>query len=319
MEKFKTVLTLAQKQQTSLSFGFVALFTAGGEQIFSTAVFRCPCSSWNFLYGCVFLLVPSLVLLLLGYLLSNKTWRLLTGCCMNTSKIFKMNNICGTIKVLVQVTVNASVAPLTWVAVALLHGSYYECAMTGCNNTAYIEKVCDGKSKSCFQDFHRLPCAGKSSLSASDREDVLQEIRAQSQVLGWVLIATITVIALAFTCVTRCRSPVSFLQLKFWMAYMHQENELFESLATEHAKNLAQRNIKSFFESTEAPAMKTPDNKAWDKISALYKFSTKDHYYSKLHKYVETCGENHKKSTRSGECDFENPTVLNFVDGSNFL
>ncbi|MBN3278036.1 CAHM5 protein, partial [Polyodon spathula] len=103
-----------------------------------------------------------------------------------------------------------------------------------------------------------------------------------------MLIATITVIALAFTCVTRCRSPVSFLQLKFWMAYMNHENELFESLATEHAKNLAQRNVRSFFESTEPPAMKTPDNKAWEKISALYKFSTKDHYYSKLHK-AELC------------------------------
>ncbi|KAK6489404.1 calcium homeostasis modulator protein 6-like [Huso huso] len=307
MEKFKAILNLVQKQQTTLSFGFVALFTVGGEHIFSSVVFGCPCSSWNFLYGCVFLLVPSLVLLLLGYLLSRKTWRLLTGCCMNTSKIFKMNNICGTVKVLVQITVNALVAPLTWVAVALLHGSYYECAMTGFNNTAYIHKVCDGKSK-CFQDFHKLPCDGKSSLSASDREDVLLAIRAQSQVLGWMLIASIMAVALAFTCVTRCCSPISFLQFKFWMSYMHQENELFESLATEHAKNLAQQNVRSFFESTEAPTMETPDNKAWEKISALYKFSTKDYYYSTLHKYVESCGENHKKSRWSGECDLKNPS-----------
>ncbi|MGH0174994.1 UNVERIFIED_CONTAM: hypothetical protein FKN15_007028, partial [Acipenser sinensis] len=309
MEKFKAILNLVQKQQTTLSFGFVALFTVGGEKIFSSVVFRCPCSSWNFLYGCVFLLVPSLVLLLLGYLLSRKTWRLLTGCCMNTSKIFKMNNICGTVKVLVQITVNALVAPLTWVAVALLHGSYYECAMTGFNNTAYIHKVCEGKSK-CFQDFHKLPCDGKSSLSASDREDVLLAIRAQSQILGWLIVCIATVMGLIGTCYKNCRSQVSYLQLKFWRKYIEKEKEHFDSYATEYATKLADRNLKSFFENKDPEAFPFPSHSSWEDISALYTFCRSEQYYSTLQRYVEK-GNKDK--------DDEMKCALDFVDGVEMI
>lgn len=66
MDKFKTVLNIAGKQ-TNLGFGLIALLTAGGEQIFSAVVFKCPCNELNFVYGIVFLLVPALALLLHYY------------------------------------------------------------------------------------------------------------------------------------------------------------------------------------------------------------------------------------------------------------
>lgn len=81
MEKFKALLDLQIKHRSALGYGLVTLLTAGGEKIFSTGVFQCPCTAtWNLTYGLVFLLVPALALFLLGYALRARTWRLLPEC-----------------------------------------------------------------------------------------------------------------------------------------------------------------------------------------------------------------------------------------------
>lgn len=181
MDKFKTVLNIVQKQQTTLGFGLVALLTAGGEQIFSAVVFKCPCSSWNFSYGTVFLLVPALVLLVLGYTLSNKTWKMFTGICMRNPNPCRLKNCCVFLKVFMQITTTALVAPVSWIAVALLNGNYFECAVTGLNMTLYKSHVCDGKVPNCQSELHRFPCK-KSSVPDIEMDDVLAIIRAESQV-----------------------------------------------------------------------------------------------------------------------------------------
>lgn len=84
-----------------------------------------------------------------------------------------------------------------------------------------------------------------------------------------------------------------------------------------HAKDLAERNLKSFFNQMEPANIITPSNKDWENISSLYKFSTKDNFYSTLHRYVETNQEGHgirMVSIRSNEST-DNPAVLHFVDG----
>eukprot|EP00062_Callorhinchus_milii_P014303 gi/632963336/ref/XP_007897827.1/ PREDICTED: protein FAM26F-like isoform X2 [Callorhinchus milii] len=108
-----------------------------------------------------------------------------------------------------------------------------------------------------------------------------------SNVLGWGLIATIMVFGLASTCIQRCCSPISFLQLQFWKTYKEKENELLERKSAEHATELAERNLKSFFECVELKEIKTPSRKAWEEISLLYSFSNTEEYYSTIHKYVE--------------------------------
>ncbi|XP_028652009.1 calcium homeostasis modulator protein 6 [Erpetoichthys calabaricus] len=311
MDKFKTVFSIVQKQQATLSFGVITLLTAGGEQIFSATVFKCPCSSLNFTYGMVFLLVPALILLLAGYFLCAKTWRLFTGCCRSHSNLLARQGTFSRIKVFFHITVNASVAPFSWIAVALLNGTYFECAMTGLNSTIYKNTVCTGKSKECQEMLFKFPCR---RTGVSEEEAVLLIIRAQSQVLGWLVIASIVTIALLVTCYTRCHSPVSFLQLKFWKSYMNKESEMFETFAKEQAQKLAERNLKSFFELTKAPEMEMPDRNDWEKISALYKFSTKEQYYSILHKYVETCFLKKEKSIISEHIECDTPGALNFVD-----
>ncbi|XP_032877024.1 calcium homeostasis modulator protein 6-like [Amblyraja radiata] len=315
MEKFKTLLNFVLRQHTTLGYSFLALATAGGEQLFSVVVFSCPCNSWNFIYSMVFLLVPALVLFLLGYFISNRTWKLFTGCCINQAKRCSKRITLRGIKIFVQITMGVLVAPVTWICVALLNGMIYECGMSGSYNN-YLNTFCSNSSdKKCHQNLYYVPC-GHSSLPQSTQTDIRQLLHAQSQIIGWSLIAAITVFALASTCIVRCCSPVSFLQLQFWKTYKEKENEVLEKKSVEHAKEMAERNVKSFFESVAPKAFKTPSRVAWEEISMLYNYSETDQYYSTIHKYAEKkVGNTHVSSTF---VNVDVPAVLDFVDGSKY-
>ncbi|CAB1446260.1 unnamed protein product [Pleuronectes platessa] len=315
MDKFLVVLNIANKQ-SNLGFGLLALMTAGGEQIFSTVVFSCPCNELNFIYGLMFLLVPGLALLLLGYILNKKTWMLLTGLCQG--KLCSCKWLRAAVTVLFQINTTALVAPFTWIAVALLSGNYYECLMTG-TKISPVQLLCErNHSKVPCENLHRFPCRD-ASVPQTDREDVLLALKAQSQILGWLLIAFVMLSSLLLTCLARCSSPISYLQLMFWRAYAQEEGELIESYTAKNAKELAQRNLQSFFSQKQAEPILTPSTKDWEKISSLYKFSTKGQFYSTLHRYVETreeCedGMMRMASIASSESADDHPAVLQFVD-----
>nr|XP_012608729.1 protein FAM26F [Microcebus murinus] len=312
MEKFQAVLDLHLKHHRALSYGLVTLLTAGGERIFSAVVFQCPCTTatWNLTYGLVFLLVPALVLFLLGYALSTRTWRLVTGCCRRArsahSRCCSRQLRC--VQVCMELTAAAALAPLTWVAVALLGGSFFECAASG--SAALARSLCRDRHPNCTAQLPLVPC-GKAT--AAGVQDLLLQLKSQSQVVGWCLIAAVIICLLIFTCVSRCLSPVSFLQLKFWKIYLEEEQKILKGQATEHATELAKENVKCFFERLPPRQLNTPSIKEWQQISSLYTFNPNDQYYSLLHKYV-----NRKKdsdSIKSSEGDAMIP-ALGFVDSS---
>ncbi|XP_070595623.1 calcium homeostasis modulator protein 6 [Erythrolamprus reginae] len=312
MEKFRPVLDFMVNHQKVLGYGAVSLLTAGSERIFSVVVFKCPCNSWNTFYGGVFLLMPALILFLLGLLLSVHSWKVLTGCC---PKGRPCRCVCGNrlqrrLQVMGFAILRAAVAPLTWISVALLGGSFYECTATG---SSVLQKyVCKDKGEECIKSLVKVPCLGPHSPTSE--LEILATLRAQSQVFGWILIAGIFTVALLATCIARCRSPVSVLQLAFWKVYVRKEKELFETMAKEHAFKLAERNLKSFFDSTELEPFQTPSAKAWDNISSLFAFNPKDNCYSMIHKYVSQ--ESKHGSIKSAEGDIF-PGCLQFVDGAN--
>lgn len=306
MEKFKAVLELQNKYHSALGYGLVTLLTVGGEKLFSQVVFQCPCNAtWNLPYGLVFLLVPALALFLLGYALNTRTWRLLTGCCCTRST----SSSSGSHSALtcLQINLAAALAPLTWVAVALLGGSFYQCAVSGSERMA--KYLCGNLNSSCAIKLPKVPC----NVQEAEMQDILNQLKAQSQVIGWILIAVIIIVLLVVTSVIRCCSPISYLHLKFWEIYSQKEEQILQSQATEHATQLANENVKCFFECTNPKDCYTPSSEAWEEISALYTFNPK--FYSPLHKYV-----NRKEMEMSGRlCSKEGDTVvpvLSFVDAS---
>ncbi|XP_005507515.2 calcium homeostasis modulator protein 6 [Columba livia] len=311
MEKLHGMLDICIRHQTVLGYSLVSLLTVASEHIFSSVLFRCPCSSWNLLYGSVFLLVPALILFLLGFVVNARTWHLLTGICPRRKgcRSDPKETCTRCCPVLSQVTARAAVAPLTWVAVALFRASFYECAASGSSPLKNL--VCSEKGgEACQELLFQIPCNEK--LSEKIPGELLR-LQAQSQLLGWLVITVTVTGYLIATCVSHCRSPVSYLQLKFWKIYQQKEWELFETKAKEHATRLAEINTNAFFEGTNQEQFVTPSNEDWWKISSLYTFSSQEQYYSTLHKYVKT---NRGNSVRPREGD-QNPSGLEFVDETN--
>uniref|UniRef100_A0A2K6F122 Calcium homeostasis modulator family member 6 n=2 Tax=Propithecus coquereli TaxID=379532 RepID=A0A2K6F122_PROCO len=310
MEKFQAVLDWQLKHHSALGYGLVTLLTAGGERVFSAVVFQCPCTAtWNLPYGLVFLLVPALVLFLLGYVLSARTWRLLTGCCCRAPRAH--SRCCSGLRgvwVCVELTGSALLAPLTWVAVALLGGSFYECAASG--STAMALHLCPSPDSGCAAQLPLVPCR---KAEPAEVQDLLLQLRAQSQVAGWVLIAAVIIFLLIFMSVFRCLSPVSFLQLKFWKIYLEEEQKILKGQATEHATELSKENVKCFFERSHPRQLNTPSIKEWQQISSLYTFNPNDPYYSLLHQFVNR--KEDSGSIKSSEGVAMIP-ALGFVDSS---
>lgn len=184
MEKVRTVLDFFLSHQKALGYGTVSLLTIGSERIFSVTVFKCPCNSWNMVYGAVFLLVPAFILFLLGLLLNTRSWKVLTGCCA-PSRMGQCPNsgrFCRYMQVLWMVAASSAVAPFTWIAVALLGGSFYECAATG--SSIFQQQVCKRKTeaqmKECLKMVLEVPC--HTSATPSEMHTMLMNLRAQSQV-----------------------------------------------------------------------------------------------------------------------------------------
>ncbi|NXH99539.1 CAHM6 protein, partial [Pachycephala philippinensis] len=278
MNRLHEALNFCIRHQTILGYSFVSLLTAAGQHIFSSVVFKCPCNSGNMVYGCSFLLVPAFILLLFGYMVNTRMWHWLTGSCSREKE-------CGTCvyfcQVLVPVTVRASVAPLTWIAVALLGDDFYECAVSGSSLTKRL--FCKDDETDCQKKLFEIPCDKELSAQLSKERLSLQ---AQSQLIGWFLIASIVTVALISKCVSRCCSSFGYLQHRFWKTYSEEEKEVFKTKAKEHAIKLAERNTNCFFKATDPAPFPTPSEEEWRKISWLCTFDSQEVYYDMIHKYA---------------------------------
>ncbi|NXU48200.1 CAHM5 protein, partial [Turnix velox] len=304
MDSFQAILKFFMHQKTAIGYSFMALLTMGGERVFSLVAFRCPCSNENFRYGLVFLFSPAFVLLVIGYFLNRKTWKLVTGCCVNPRKIFPRGNACHCFYVFGQITLNALVAPVMWLSVALLNGTFYECAMSGLKNPSYLHAVCHSKSEKCFEELHKVAC-DKSSMPFAESDELKRTLQAQSQIIGWCVIVTTALLSLLTTCCASCQSKVSHLQLMFWRTYMEKEKEQLEQIFQLYATKLSERNLNSFFENREPEAIPLPTLQAWEDASQLYCFTSGKQHYSTIHRLVE---EGQKKSNEESE------TTMDFVD-----
>ncbi|XP_043919477.1 calcium homeostasis modulator protein 5-like isoform X1 [Protopterus annectens] len=309
MDALQAIVKFLTEQKTTIGYSVLAVLTYGGQRLFSVFAFKCPCSSQNLNYGLVFLFVPALVLLIISVYFDCRTWILSMGCCLNPSKRCPYGSYLNCLCILVKATGSAFIAPLIWLCAALLNGTFYECALSGLENDAYRTHLCQNKPPSCKEDIYRVPCE-ITSMNASDSEDIHLILRAQSQVIGWSLIASTAIALLLVSCYSACRSQVSYLQEMFWRKYIEKERQHFEQFSDDYATKLADRNLKSFFENTKPDPLPLPSNNAWEEISALYSFNRAHQYYSTLHRYVEG-------GKRESNEDIQ--PAFGFVDGGQII
>ncbi|XP_019375603.1 PREDICTED: protein FAM26E isoform X1 [Gavialis gangeticus] len=305
MDGIQTILKFLINQKTAIGYSFMALLTVGSERAFSVVAFKCPCSSENFTYGLVFLFAPALVLLVIGYFLNSRTWKLFTGCFLNPRKIFPKGNSCRFFYVFGQITLHALIAPVMWLSVALLNGTFYECAMSGLQNPGYLNVLCKNKSVKCWEELYKVVC-GKTTMSFAESEELKLTLQAQSQILGWFVIVATALLSLLTTCCASCQSKISHLQMKFWRIYIEKEKEQLDQIFQLYATKLSERNLKSFFETKEPEAFPMPTFQAWEDASQLYSFNSSEQHYSTIHRLVE----DGQKDIRE-----ERETMLDFVDG----
>ncbi|KAG8510955.1 Calcium homeostasis modulator protein 5 [Galemys pyrenaicus] len=292
MDAFQGIIKFFVNQKTIIGYSFMALLTVGSERLFSLVAFKCPCSAENTVYGLVFLLAPAWVLLILGFFVNNRSWKLFTGCCVNPRKMFPRGHNCHFFYVLGQIILSSLVAPMMWLSVALLNGTFYECAMSGTKSERLLELICKGKPKECWEELNKVSC-GKTSMTTTDNEELKLSLQAQSQILGWFLICSASFFSLLTTCYARCRSKVSYLQLNFWKTYAQKEKEQLEDTILDYANKLSERNLKCFFENKRPDAFPMPTFAAWEAASQLHSFHQGPQYYSTLHKVVEDGLDHH--------------------------
>ncbi|XP_044147311.1 calcium homeostasis modulator protein 5 [Bufo gargarizans] len=291
MDALHKLLKLCADKKSAIGYGFLTILTAGGQHLFSLVVFQCPCTEHNLMYGCVFLFAPAVVLMIISYFLNSRTWKFVTGCCLKPKKMCPNGYRCYGLHVFLQLLLNSLIVPVMWISIALLHGTFYTCAMSAWQNAEFVQHLCRNKSEQCQTQLYKVTC-GRATLPAYESQEVVLVLQAQSQVLGWCLIAVLASISLLCTCWSSCYSKVSSIQMSFWKIYIEKEKDKFDRLAQEYADKLAERNLRSFFENKEPTAFELPNNKAWEKISALYTFNADHQYYSTLHKFVEHGVEN---------------------------
>ncbi|KAF6364156.1 calcium homeostasis modulator family member 5 [Rhinolophus ferrumequinum] len=286
MDAFQGILKFVLNQKTVIGYSFMALLTVGSERLFSLVAFKCPCSTENVVYGLVFLFAPAWVLLILGFFVNNRSWRLFTGCCVNPRKIFPRGHSCRFFYVFGQITLSSLVAPMMWLSVALLNGTFYECAMSGTKSSSLLRLICEGKPKECWEELYKVSC-GKTSMTPTDNEELKLSLQAQSQILGWCLICSASFFSLLTICYARCRSKVSYLQLSFWKMYTQKEKEQLENTFEDYANKLSERNLKCFFENKRPGVFPMPTFAAWEAASELHSFNQSQQHYSTLHRVVE--------------------------------
>ncbi|XP_069829747.1 calcium homeostasis modulator protein 4 [Dendropsophus ebraccatus] len=296
-----SLISFLKSKESIIFNAIVALLTVGGQQLFSFFAFSCPCSpTENLRYGLAFLGVPALILLIVGFVFNDNTWRLFTGSTYDyniqersrQSLLMKYKLICF---VLGSVAGRALVAPVTWLAVTLLNGSYYSCAASEFANVERYDIFKNLSADARKFTLAQFPCAQLVPSNFSRvREEVLLELKYQSQVSGWLLIACVAVLFFIILCVARCCSPLTYLQLNYWTSYVNNEQTLFEKATDQHSKVYAMQNIKKFFGFSpgdkNVSEIRVPSSTDWRAVSGLdlLKVVNQEYcHYSLLHAWAD--------------------------------
>ncbi|XP_070543707.1 calcium homeostasis modulator protein 6-like [Ptychodera flava] len=200
---FTQVGRIVKANRTAIQNLMIVLLVFGGKKFFEVAIFKCPCDpvrrefySWMFIVG------PAITLYVLGVLVNNKTWRIVTGCCQASNgcvEFCKTRKVCsGGCFGLFEVSFRALVGSFAWLVLAFMNSIFYACAV----------------STSLCQEGQDSP-----QLDESDK--------ALSQSIGWVLLVGSSLLLLVLLLLWRMCSSYTYEQRRYAKLYAEVERQKF--------------------------------------------------------------------------------------------
>ncbi|XP_008850424.1 calcium homeostasis modulator protein 4 [Nannospalax galili] len=271
-----SILCSLQRSGTFVN-SLIAVLTICGQQLFSSYTFSCPCQvGKNFYYGSAFLVVPALILLVAGYGLRSQSWMIAReycccSCALPHRRISPLERRLACLRFF-SITGRALVAPLTWLAVTLLTGTFFECAASefvSVDQYPMFANITASKQEEILAGFPCYTSAPPDVVPVRDQVALLH--RYQSQMLGWILITLATTAVLVSYFLTRCCSPLTSLQHHYWTNYLESEKQLFKQAAEEHSRILIRQRIKKLFGfipgSEDIKHIRIPSCQDWRDIS----------------------------------------------------
>uniref|UniRef100_A0A8C6BRQ6 Calcium homeostasis modulator 1 n=1 Tax=Monodon monoceros TaxID=40151 RepID=A0A8C6BRQ6_MONMO len=250
MDKFRMIFQFLQSKQEFMN-GTCSIVTLASAQVYSALAFNWPClPGYNVACSAGILLAPPLVLFLLGLVMNSNVsmlaeeWKRPPGHRAKDAAVPRC--------VFCSVAQRALIAPVVWVAVTLLDGKCFLCAlctavpMTMLGNGSLAPGL---PPPELARLLTRVPCPevcdGDWLLA---REVAVCYLCCVSQSLGWSFVLLTTLLAFVVRSVRPCFTQAAFLKSKYWSHYIDSERKLFDETGTEHAKAFAKVCIQQFFE-----------------------------------------------------------------------
>lgn len=178
-ENFKFVSLFFKSKDVMIFNGLIALGTVASQTAYNVFAFDCPCSSGrNYLYGLAAIGVPALAFFLIGIMLNNSTWDLVSECRLR--KCWKLSG--ATAFALVGTIIGrAVVAPLTWVVISLLQGQAYTCALSEFVDPSTLEGFPSGQE---LEVMAKFPCQGSVPMELQGFwAEIERRLKYESQVM----------------------------------------------------------------------------------------------------------------------------------------
>nr|XP_006818952.1 PREDICTED: protein FAM26F-like [Saccoglossus kowalevskii] len=221
--------------------------------------------------------------LIIGVAISNKTWKLVSGCCRAPGGILDFcrprytcyGGCCG----LVQVTAQATVAALVWIFIALMNGSYFACGIS------------------------TIECKNNETTPVLNDND-----RAMSQTIGLAMLSVTSGLILILMFIWRMCSTFTFEHKRYANIYNDIEKEEFVKKSKEIARVNIQKTLDKFFgqeklKCNDARSWGQVQN-AWSKISFVGSEYAADYGYTPLHEWAIDEQENNNTENQEEPAQF---------------
>lgn len=300
-ENFKFVSLFFKSKDVMIFNGLIALGTVASQTAYNVFAFNCPCSfGRNYRYGLAAIGVPALALFLIGIMMNNSTWDIVSEC-----RLRKCRKLSGAAAFALLGTIvgRAVVAPLTWVVISLLQGQAYTCALSEFVDPSTLEDFPSDQASEVMAEF---PCPGTVPQQLEGFwPEIERRLKYESQLIGWLLVAGISVAVFLIMCVKHCTSPLGYQQENYWSQYRSNEKTLFQRTAAVHSRLLAAENIKNFFgfvalekdekeQLAEHQSVSPICSTNWNRVTGVYLYREKNGLplYSRLNKWATYNQEN---------------------------